>query len=134
MRQAVLKRLKERLERLDEIFKEYVRLLSRTYPKSTIVLFGSRARGDHLPYSDYDIMIVTKLRDSEDKLAKAVKAYNVKPAQLSVDLLVVSEEELNDPLIIKMLKEGCVILYDGLGIADKLAVACKKAGKLKNQR
>ena len=126
MRQAVLKRLRERLERLDEMFREYVVRLSRIYPKSTIVLFGSRARGNHLPYSDFDIMVITELRNLEDKLAKAVKAYSVKPAQLSIDLLVVSEEELDDPIILKMLKEGCIILYDGLGIADRLAVWCKR--------
>jgi predicted nucleotidyltransferase len=28
-----------------------------------IILFGSRARGDHKPYSDYDILIVLEERD-----------------------------------------------------------------------
>ncbi|HIQ55808.1 MAG TPA: nucleotidyltransferase domain-containing protein, partial [Pyrodictium sp.] len=57
MRQTVLKRLRERLRKLDRIFEEYISLLSRTYPESTILLFGSRARGNNLPYSDYDLMI-----------------------------------------------------------------------------
>jgi len=126
MRQTVLKRLRERLRKLDRIFEEYISLLSRTYPESTILLFGSRARGNNLPYSDYDLMIIIKLRDSRDKLAEAIKAYNLKPTQLPIDLLVVDVEELDDPIVAKMLERGCIVLYDGLGIADRLASICRR--------
>ena len=30
-----------------------------------VVLFGSRARGDEKPYSDYDVLIVVKERDRD---------------------------------------------------------------------
>lgn len=131
MRQTVLKKLREKLAKLDRLFEEYVSLLARTYPESTILLFGSRARGNNLPYSDYDLMIIVKLRDSRDRLTETVKAYSLKPVQLPIDLLVVDLEELDDPIVLKMLERGCVILYDGLRIADRLASICGKEDRLK---
>jgi len=66
-------RLKERLERLRRVTKQYIVSPSKTYPKSAIMVFGGRAHDNH-SHSNYDMIIVIRLRDIEDKLAKAVKS------------------------------------------------------------
>jgi len=40
-------------------FRRFVRRLKRELHAARIILFGSRARGDHRPTSDYDILVVS---------------------------------------------------------------------------
>ena len=41
-----------------------MRQIARVRPRlDRLILFGSRARGDHKPYSDYDILIVVTEKD-----------------------------------------------------------------------
>jgi predicted nucleotidyltransferase len=66
-------------------------------PESRILLFGSRARGDHDKLSDYDLLIITpstftpteKIRLSTE-LDRAIIAAIHAP----VDILISSEEEV----------------------------------------
>jgi hypothetical protein len=81
------------------------------------VLFGSRARGDYMPYSDYDIAVVFRKVTDERELMLRIRS--LKPSGLPLDLLVLSVDDLSDPVIREMLK-GCVILYDGLNLRDLL--------------
>ncbi len=90
--------------------------LSQEVPKSTILLFGSRARGDSLPYSDYDIAVI--LEHVDDKVKVVERLRRLKPKGLSLDLIVVSIDELNDPIIKEMLRDSKV-LYDGLGLSKQ---------------
>ena len=47
---------RERAETLDDL----VRLIKNEFNTELVLLFGSRARGDNLIESDYDIIIVSK--------------------------------------------------------------------------
>lgn len=47
---------RERAENLDDL----VRLIKNEFNTELVLLFGSRARGDNLIESDYDIIIVSK--------------------------------------------------------------------------
>jgi predicted nucleotidyltransferase len=82
-----------------------------------IYLFGSRARGDFLSYSDYDIMIVLEKRLAVKKKIKlfiklrrelAKKKYNV-------DIVIKSMDEVNyyknkiGHIVRSALREGLVI-------------------------
>ena len=87
MRRAVLKKLKERLTELDKIFNEYVEKIIKSYPHSTIILFGSRARRNNLPYSDFDIMVIIKDISNKSKINEVIKMYRIKPPELGVSLL-----------------------------------------------
>ncbi len=44
-----------------------------------------------------------------------METYKDKPSELVLDIIVLEESEIDDPLIHKML-EDCIVLYDGLGI------------------
>lgn len=80
--------------------------------KVTIVLFGSRARGDYWPSSDYDFIIF--LEKVEDKINEAYELYKLKKG-FSADIIVFSKDELKEKIVEKML-ENKVVIYDGLGL------------------
>jgi len=99
----------------DNLLREYVNRLVREIPESTIVLFGSRARGDYLPNSDYDVAVI--LRHITDARNELLKLRSLKPEGLFLDLIILSIDEIDDPIIKEML-EGCKLLYDGLGMLE----------------
>ena len=117
MRKGLARKLAEMRVKLDSLLKAYLDRLRSTYSLSTIVLFGSRARGSSLPYSDYDIAII--LAEPIDVIEEAVKARKLKPPALPVAVLILSPESLEDPLVARML-EGCIVLHDGLDLKPKL--------------
>ena len=124
MRRGAARALARLQARLGEAFEEYIERLRGAYPRSTIVLFGSRARGDHLPYSDYDVALI--LPGSVDKLGEAVRARSLKPPELPLDLVILEPGDLDDPIIARML-EGCMVLHDGLGLAHRLEqLGCRR--------
>ncbi len=101
----------------DEDLMLFVERVRERYPHSTILLFGSRARGDNLPYSDYDVAVI--LERVEDRLREAEELAKLKPSRLPLDLVVLEPGDLQDPLIAKMLTP-CKVLYDGLGLGEAL--------------
>ncbi len=48
----------------------------------------------------------------------------MKPEGLFLDLLVLSVDDVDDPVIKEMLRGGCRLLYDGLGMGSRLG--CKQ--------
>ena len=94
-------------------FEEFVKKVIDHYNgRVTIVLFGSRARGDYWESSDYDVMVF--LEKVEDQISEAVKLYSMKRG-FSADILVLSADKVKDPIIMKMLEHKKVI-YDGLNL------------------
>ena len=115
LRRRLLRARRERVKQWSELLALYVERIKSLYPRSRIVLFGSRARGDELPYSDFDVAVI--LDEPGDKLRLAEELRKLKPRGLPLDLLVLSSEELKDPPVACMLKGGRV-LYDGLRAAQ----------------
>lgn len=58
----------------DPLLDEMVQRLVRTYHPLKVYLFGSRARGDHGPHSDYDLLLVVA-DDSPTPLRGSRPAY-----------------------------------------------------------
>ncbi|MCD6551380.1 nucleotidyltransferase domain-containing protein [Thermotoga sp.] len=62
-----------------------------------IILFGSRARKDHMPESDWDILVVLKEqigpREKRDVWRKIYKALHRKFPRHSFDIIIKSEQE-----------------------------------------
>ena len=50
----------------DPVIQEFLKRISTLRPQiDKIILFGSRARGDERPSSDYDVLLVTAHRDRD---------------------------------------------------------------------
>ena len=113
LRKRLLKRLAEKKRKRKQLLEEYVRLLSNMYPKSLILLFGSRSRGEELPYSDYDLAVV--LEEINDYIEETHRMRLLKPRGISVDLLALTVRDLEDPLIFKMLQDA-IPIYNGLNL------------------
>lgn len=106
------KKIKESEKKL-EIF---ISKIIQEHPKSTIILFGSRARDDSKPYSDYDIAVF--LDKLEDSLETCEKLRKLRPKGLSVDIIVLNQKDLEEPVTKAMLKNK-KILYDKLKLFGK---------------
>ena len=101
----------ELLKRQNELLDEFVKNVAERLGKCAVLLFGSRARGNHLPYSDFDIAIVVE--EAVDKLSLIEELRALKPRGLPLDLIIFEREDLKSPVVKKML-EGAIIVYDSL--------------------
>jgi len=82
----------------------------------TIILFGSQARGDARPDSDYDILVIKSGLENERKTAQAIYRIFVDiDTPIGVDIIVKTPEsvEKNKQMVVSIvkeaLKEGIVI-------------------------
>ncbi|SMB98485.1 Nucleotidyltransferase domain-containing protein [Thermanaeromonas toyohensis ToBE] len=81
------------LERCRELIREVI-------PGATIILYGSRARGDAGPESDYDLLILTKEPVSwrlEDAIREKLYPLELETGAV-LSIAAYSEEEWNSPL------------------------------------
>lgn len=105
----------EKIKVREAVLKEFVERIACKYPESIVLLFGSRARGGELPYSDYDLAII--LKDVEDTLNIVENIRMLKPKCLGADIVVLGIKDIRDPIVVKMLNES-KILYRGLTVID----------------
>lgn len=79
-----------------------------------IILFGSRARQDFTPLSDYDVLIITKKPfeiNEKMNISKNIRQYLARSG-LDVDVIIKSENEVNilkdkpGSIVRNALKEG----------------------------
>lgn len=63
-------------------------------PPEMVVLYGSRARGDHRPDSDYDLLVVLSKKDVEtiDHLYRAVQEVELETIR-TISLLIRTREQ-----------------------------------------
>jgi predicted nucleotidyltransferase len=79
----------------DPVLTEIVKRLQREFAPQRIYLFGSQARGDAGPDSDYDVMVVVERRAAPmHKLAQKAHAL-MWDLGVSVDILVWGREEFD---------------------------------------
>ncbi len=96
-----------RLSEWEEAFREYVERLCQEDMVLEAYLVGSRARGDHLPYSDYDVVVVVP--PGIDKLEASERLRKLRKRSFPLDLIVLHSDETRDPLFAEMLREGKVL-------------------------
>ena len=103
----------EELERLT--LAEIVRRLADAYRPRVIYLFGSRARGDHRPRSDYDLLVVVPT-DAPRELRSSRKAYEcLRGTGRGVDVLVctqdyfASRERVKTSIPARVMREGKIL-------------------------
>lgn len=99
-----------------ELLAEIVRRVVGTLSPQKIVLFGSRARGDHRPESDIDLLIIKDSNDPRPKRAVAVHAalWDL-PIEVDTEVMVYTPLEVEEwkeskaAFVTTALREGKVL-------------------------
>lgn len=116
MVEDLIRRVEEERKRK---FERFLSLLIQHLPNSTIILFGSRARGSSKPNSDFDVIVVTPC---DDTVEKQIEIYKTTRPDTEVDVVVIRPDEVNEKNVnlAHMLYKGYKILYDGLKLEAKI--------------
>ncbi|MCF8885415.1 MAG: nucleotidyltransferase domain-containing protein [Aigarchaeota archaeon] len=97
-----------------DIVKKYVEKVSRHVKLHVAILFGSRARGDHGPWSDYDILLIGDFtEDYMERLKKLMELANdikipIEPHPYRLEEAITMLEKGN-PTIVDAVEEGVVV-------------------------
>ncbi|MEM1855060.1 MAG: nucleotidyltransferase domain-containing protein, partial [Desulfurococcaceae archaeon] len=97
-------------EGLSEVIK---RILS-SFKAYAVILFGSRARGDYKPWSDYDILIIADFRERYlDRIGNILELVsniniNVEPHPYTLNEAIEMLKKGN-PIIVDALSEGIIL-------------------------
>jgi len=91
---------------------EQIKEISLQYKVDKIVLFGSRARGDYSPVSDYDIAIFENHLSTLDKARLRDQVDEIETLK-KIDIIFV-QENFTDELMESIKRDG-VILYEEVG-------------------
>lgn len=100
----------------DALYREIVRRIVAVADPDQVIVFGSRARGDHRHDSDLDLLVI---KDSPEPRYKRARALYGALADLpvEVDILVYTPQEIaewrgvDQALVTTVSREG-VVLYD----------------------
>jgi predicted nucleotidyltransferase len=94
---------------MDALLESAVQVIRDGYQPETIILFGSRARGDERPDSDYDLIIVKK---TDERFVKRSQAIPDLPMRTDCFIYTPEEfEEMKDssPFMIDALKNSRIL-------------------------
>lgn len=88
--------------------------LARRKPEVTkVILFGSLARGDTVPGSDADVLVL--LKSSRSRFLNRIPRYRLEGVSVGVDVFPYTEAEIKrmvgdgNPFVRQALKEGVVV-------------------------
>src|ERR1043165_3352144 len=101
----------------DPILQRFIRSVRDLRPQiRKIVLFGSRGRGEELPWSDYDLLVLVERREQPlvDKIDDAVVEIQADTGcDLSLKIISQTEwdrrREANSSFVANILREGIVV-------------------------
>ena len=123
----------------DEL-REYVERVSRRVRLHAAILFGSRARGDHGPWSDYDLLLVGDFKEPYlDRLKTLLDLTQGIKIPIELHPYTLEEAlkmlERGNPSIVDAIEEGKPILVEEgwEKILEKYR-SMKRRGKLKRTR
>lgn len=112
---------------MDKTIAESITGFVRRLPSSigrihSVVLFGSRARGDNAPYSDVDVLVVAETLPDSEFTRRRLTVEAAKPIfiekRISISAVLMTRDEVLDglesfnPLILEMGKDGIIINDD----------------------
>ena len=100
------------------LYKKIRETVQSNLPGSRVLLFGSRARGEHDRFSDYDLLVITSQTFSpKEKISWSTRLDRaiIEAVQIPVDLLLSSEEEVLEQqklpghIIRSAIREGIIL-------------------------
>ncbi|MCS7110126.1 MAG: nucleotidyltransferase domain-containing protein [Candidatus Caldarchaeum sp.] len=96
-------------------------VISKIDGKVTLILFGSRSKGDFAPWSDFDVLLITPPGTKFERTSLILEANTAyAPLELFiVDVDAVEQEMETSTIILDAVAEGRV-LHDGLGLYSRL--------------
>ena len=98
---------------MDKVLDE-IRHISLRYNINKVVLFGSRARGDSTPKSDYDIAVFTNNMDNSEQIRFLNEIEDIETFN-KIDVVFVDENHISSELYRN-------IKNDGVNIMDKFQI------------
>ena len=102
---------------IDKELIEYVKRVGKQVKLHAAILFGSRARGDHKPWSDYDILLIGEFKEPYLERLKILFDLTegirvpIEPHPYTIDEALMMLERGN-PMIVDVIEEGKQILMD----------------------
>jgi len=98
----------------NELLKKVIKCLVRKLDVKAIILFGSRARGDWGPWSDYDLLIIADFREKYlDRIKTILDILSNIPLNVEPHPYTLKEAlemlRRGNPLIVDALEEGKVL-------------------------
>lgn len=83
------------------MFKAFINTVCKSKYVREVYLIGSRARGDHKPSSDFDIVVVI---EEDDLIEVAEYISSLRREPIPLDIVVLRVEDLEDPIYREMLR------------------------------
>jgi predicted nucleotidyltransferase len=93
-----------RVSEYEKRFREFVEELCRSGLAEELYLVGSRARGDNIPSSDFDVVIV--VGDDKDPVDVATKARLLRRKPFPLDIAAIRQCDALDPIYREMLRDA----------------------------
>lgn len=122
---------------IEKELKEYVERVKDRVRLHAAILFGSRARGDHGPWSDYDLLLIGDFREPYLERLKILFdlcegiRIPIEPHPYALEEALRMLERGN-PIIVDSIEEGKILHVDeDAGRLFEKYQAMKRAGKLK---
>ena len=74
----------------------FLQNIRKTFKPEKILLFGSRARGDALEDSDFDLVVVSEKFKGMSEYERMVSVYSLKREPVSVDVICITPAEFQE--------------------------------------
>lgn len=69
--------------------------IKKKYPDAKILLFGSRARGDHLNSSDYDVLVLSGAFESVPFRKRLEEVYDLMDRPANIEIICLTHNEFS---------------------------------------
>ena len=102
-------------ERTREI-RRFLSAIKKKFRPSKVILFGSRARGDYMEESDYDLLIVSNEFAKYDWRERIIEVIKLADGKFSLDVICLTEEEFEKrkkelSIVNEAVKEGVTLKF-----------------------
>ncbi len=94
--------------------RSFLRLVTQKFHPEKIILFGSRARGDNLIESDYDLLFVSAEFEKFTMYERMVEVYKLQDIPVVIDVVCLTPKEFKlqqkiDGVVSDAVREGVEI-------------------------